>query len=44
VTVASTGEDRLAQATVEGFYREYRDIWDSTSQRWLEYRRQSEHG
>jgi hypothetical protein len=44
MTVASTGEDRLTQATVEGFYHEYRDIWDSTSQRWLEYRRQSERG
>jgi hypothetical protein len=44
MTVAATGEDRLAQATIEGFYREYRAIWDSTSERWLENRRQSERG
>jgi hypothetical protein len=44
MSIASTSDDRLTQATIDAFYREYRDIWVTTSQRWLEYRRQSERG
>lgn len=42
--VAATGEGQLTHDIVEQFYRDYRHIWDSTSQRWLEYRRSAEQG
>jgi hypothetical protein len=42
--VATTGEGELTHDDVRRLYDEYSEIWVSTSQRWLEYRRSPEHG
>ncbi|HEY7592848.1 MAG TPA: DUF4231 domain-containing protein [Actinophytocola sp.] len=42
--VARTPAGGMTDAMVDEFYEAYREVWNSTSQRWLEFRKSAEQG
>ena len=42
MTVARVPAGGITDAMVDGFYDSYREIWTTTSRRWLEYRKSTE--